>query len=100
MKERWWWLFPAHWPIWVKLLRSPFDCWDPCLIAEIPILSKIKPLLLLWPSLTALQDSNTTLPFPQTPTDPQDLQHYIIALQDPQTTSNIPNHISAFIILF
>ena len=32
----------------VKLLRSPSDCWDSHLIAEIPIWSKINPLLLPW----------------------------------------------------
>ena len=32
--------------------------------------------------------------------DPQDLQHIIIILQDPQTTSEIPDHIPVFIILF
>ena len=49
---------------------------------------------------TILHDSNTTLPFPQTLTVPWDLWCYIIALQDLQMTSEIPDQISVFIILF
>ena len=74
--------------------------WDPHLIAEIPVWSKIDPLPLPNSVLTILWNFNTMLPFPWTLTDPWDLQHYIITLWDLQMTSEIPDHISVFIILF
>ena len=78
------------------------SCRDPRLIAGIPIRSKINnPLLLPWLSPQPSSEiPDTTLPFPWTLTNPQDLWHYIIALQDPQMTLKIPDHISVFIILF
>ena len=78
------------------------SCWDPCLIAEIPSNPRSIPYHSPNSVPTILQDSNTMLPFPQTLTDPWDLQCYIITLcvWDPQMTSEIPDHISVFIILF
>ena len=49
---------------------------------------------------TTLWDPNTMLPFPQTPTNPQESQHYIIVLQEPQPIPETPKHISIFIIPF
>ena len=83
------------------MIDELLSCQDPHPIAEIPVQSKIDSLLL--PQLSPQPSSeipDTTLPFPQTLTDPQDLWHYIITLQEPQPTPEIPNHISVFIILF
>ena len=78
----------------------PLSCQDPHLIAEILVQSKVDPLPL--PQLC----SDHPLRFqhyatiPPNSDWPQDLQHYIIALQDLQMTSKIPDHFSVFIILF
>ena len=76
------------------------SCWDPHLIAKNPVQFKIDSLLI--PQL----HSGHPLRFqhyatiPWTLTDPQDLWHYIIVLWDLQMTSEIPDYISVFIILF
>ena len=72
-------------PVW--LLRFPSN------LRSIPYHSPDSVLTILW-------DSDTMLPFPQTLRDPWDLQHYIIAFPDPQTTSEIPDHISVSLFCF
>ena len=85
---------------WHIVYKVPLlSCWDPHLIAEIPIQSKVDPLLLPWLSpWPSSEIPNTMLPLPQTPTNPKDLWHYIIALQDPWMTPEISNHPSVFML--
>ena len=85
------------WEVWHRLL-APLTIFDPkCWVIEIPIqllrfTSDPRSIPYCSPNsvLTILWDSDTMLPFPQTPTNPWDLWHYHHPprppndLQDPQ----------------